>query len=107
MTDAALRGRSRAPELAALSEAALAVASDLEVESVLRTIVEAARTLAGARYAALGVPDEEGLFQQFVTAGVTDAQWKAIGPAPRAHGLLGVLLQRRTPYRTMTSYRLL
>lgn len=100
MTDAALRGRSRAPELAALSEAALAVASDLEVESVLRTIVEAARTLAGARYAALGVPDEEGLFQQFVTAGVTDAQWKAIGPAPRAHGLLGVLLQRRTPYRT-------
>ena len=100
MTDATLRGRSRAPELAALSEAALAVASDLEVESVLRTIVEAARTLAGARYAALGVPDEEGLFQQFVTAGVTDAQWKAIGPAPRGHGLLGVLLQRRTPYRT-------
>jgi signal transduction histidine kinase len=100
VTDAALRGRSRAPELAALSEAALAVASDLEVESVLRTIVEAARTLAGARYAALGVPDEEGLFQQFVTAGVSDAQWKAIGPAPRAHGLLGVLLSRRTPYRT-------
>jgi signal transduction histidine kinase len=100
VTDAALRGRSRAPELAALSEAALAVASDLEVESVLRTIVEAARTLAGARYAALGVPDEEGLFQQFVTAGVSDAQWKAIGPAPRAHGLLGVLLHRRTPYRT-------
>jgi signal transduction histidine kinase len=100
VTDATLRGRSRAPELAALSEAALAVASDLEVESVLRTIVEAARTLAGARYAALGVPDEEGLFQQFVTAGVTDAQWKAIGPAPRGHGLLGVLLQRRTPYRT-------
>ncbi|HET9900711.1 MAG TPA: GAF domain-containing sensor histidine kinase [Actinomycetes bacterium] len=100
MTDATLRGRSRAPELAALSEAALAVASDLEVESVLRTIVEAARTLAGARYAALGVPDEDGLFQQFVTAGVTDAQWKAIGPAPRGHGLLGVLLQRRTPYRT-------
>jgi signal transduction histidine kinase len=100
VTDATLRGRSRAPELAALSEAALAVASDLEVESVLRTIVEAARTLAGARYAALGVPDEDGLFQQFVTAGVTDAQWKAIGPAPRGHGLLGVLLQRRTPYRT-------
>jgi signal transduction histidine kinase len=100
VTDAALRGRSRAPELAALSEAALAVASDLEVESVLRTIVEAARTLAAARYAALGVPDEEGKFQQFVTAGVSDAEWKAIGPAPRAHGLLGVLLQRRTPYRT-------
>jgi signal transduction histidine kinase len=100
VTDAAIRGRSRAPELSALSEAALAVASDLEVESVLRTIVEAARTLAGARYAALGVPDEEGLFQQFVTAGVSEAQWKAIGPAPRGHGLLGVLLQRRTPYRT-------
>ena len=31
---------------------------------------------------------------------MADAQWKAIGPAPRGHGLLGVLLQRRTPYRT-------
>ncbi len=100
MADATTRGRTRAPELAALSEAALAVASDLEVESVLRTIVEAARTLAGARYAALGVPDEDGLFQQFVTAGISDSQWKAIGPVPRGHGLLGVLLQRRTPYRT-------
>jgi signal transduction histidine kinase len=100
VTDATTRGRTLAPELAALSEAALAVASDLDVESVLRTIVEAARTLAGARYAALGVPDEDGLFQQFVTAGVSDAQWKAIGPAPRGHGLLGVLLRQRTAYRT-------
>lgn len=100
VTEATLRSGSRAPELTALSEAALAVASDLDVESVLRTIVAAARTLAGAHYAALGVPDEEGLFQQFVTAGVSDAQWKAIGPAPRAHGLLGVLLHRRTAYRT-------
>lgn len=100
VTDATTRDRTLAPELAALSEAALAVASDLDVESVLRTIVEAARTLAGARYAALGVPDEDGLFQQFVTAGVSDAQWKAIGPAPRGHGLLGVLLRQRTAYRT-------
>lgn len=93
-------GGTRAPVLAALSEAVLAVTSQRSVEAILQTIVEVSRRLVDARYAALGVPDEESSFARFVTSGVTDAQWRAIGPLPRQHGLLGAMLRRSTPYRT-------
>ena len=46
--------------LESMSEAVLAIASEREVEPVLRRLVAAARELAGARYAALGIPDGEG-----------------------------------------------
>ncbi|MEA2159077.1 MAG: hypothetical protein QOD66_1457, partial [Solirubrobacteraceae bacterium] len=48
------------PALQAVSDAVLAVASKLSVEEVLQRLVDAARGLAGARYAALGIPDGEG-----------------------------------------------
>jgi signal transduction histidine kinase len=92
-------GCPRSPLLAALSEAVLAVTSQRSVEAILQTIVEVSRRLVNARYAALGVPDDEGSFARFVTSGVTDAQWRAIGPLPRQHGLLGAMLRRSTPYR--------
>lgn len=86
---------------AALSDAVLAVARERELEPVLDRIVAAARTLSGARYAALGVPDEDGTgFGRFLTAGLTDSEIEAIGPLPRTHGLLGSLLADPTPYRT-------
>ena len=90
---------ARSPLLAALSEAALAVTSQRSVDAILQTIVEVSRRLVDARYAALGVPDDEDSFARFVTSGVTDAQWRAIGPLPRRHGLLGAMLRRSTPYR--------
>jgi hypothetical protein len=37
---------------------------------VLSRLVHAARELAGARYAALGIPDREGAFAQFLTSGM-------------------------------------
>lgn len=92
-------GCARPGVLAALSEAVLAVTSQRSVDAILQTIVEVARRLVEARYAALGVPDDEGSFARFVTSGVTDAQWRAIGPLPRQHGLLGAMLRRSTPYR--------
>ena len=83
----------------AVSAAILAMNRQLEVREVLQTIVASARELLGAEYAALGVPDDHGGFAQFVVDGVSDAQWKAIGPLPRQHGVLAAMLQQATPQR--------
>jgi signal transduction histidine kinase len=85
--------------LAAVSSALLAMSRHLEVRDVLKTIVASARELLGAEYAALGVPDDHGGFAQFVVDGVSDAQWKAIGPLPRQHGILAAMLHEATPER--------
>ncbi len=71
----------------------------LEVGDVLKTIVASARELLDAEYAALGVPDDNGGFAQFVVDGVSDEQWKAIGPLPRQHGILAAMLQEAKPQR--------
>ncbi|HEX7744163.1 MAG TPA: GAF domain-containing sensor histidine kinase [Micromonosporaceae bacterium] len=86
-------------ELRELSAAVLAVASRRSVREVLQTIVSAAGRLLDARYAALGIPDEEGGFAEFLADGISDEQWAAIGPVPRQHGLLGVMLHDPHPIR--------
>ena len=86
-------------ELREVSAAVLAVTSHLSVREVLQTIVTAARRLLDARYAALGVPDEKGSFAEFLADGLTPAQWRAIGPVPRQHGLLGLMLSDPNPVR--------
>src|SRR4051794_25231210 len=85
--------------LAAVSSALLAMSRHLEVRDVLKTIVASARELLDAEYAALGVPDDHGGFAQFVVDGVSDAQWKAIGPLPRQHGILAAMLHEARPER--------
>ncbi|MGP3921898.1 GAF domain-containing sensor histidine kinase [Streptomyces sp. 8N616] len=85
--------------LAAVSAALLAMSRHLEVRDALQTIVASARELLDAEYAALGVPDDHGGFAQFVVDGVSDDQWKAIGPLPRQHGILAAMLREATPQR--------
>lgn len=94
--------RARDAALAAmseLSEAVLAVTRHLDTSAVLRTILRTARDLVGAQYAALGVPDGAGSFARFLVEGVSDEQWRAIGPLPRQHGMLGVMMQDPHPQR--------
>ena len=86
--------------LRAVAEAVVGVAGDLSIDAVLERLVAAARDLAGARYAALGVPDEDGGFARFLTAGMTDEEIEAMGPLPRTHGLLAAMLTDPTPHRT-------
>jgi signal transduction histidine kinase len=88
------------PALRAVSDAVLAVASELSVEEVLQRLVDRARELAGARYAALGMPDGSGGFGRFLVAGMSDELIAAMGPLPRTHGLLGAMLETQTPLRT-------
>ena len=82
-----------------VSQVVLAVASQVSVTDVLTMIVRSARSLAGARYAALGVPDDSGSFAEFIVDGLTAAEQAAIGPLPRQHGLLGVMLAEGRPMR--------
>jgi len=88
------------PALKAVSDAVLAVASQRSVEEVLQQLVECARELAGARYAALGIPDGAGGFSQFLTTGMSDELIASMGPLPRTHGMLGAMLEEITPFRT-------
>ncbi|WP_137990201.1 GAF domain-containing sensor histidine kinase [Streptomyces vilmorinianum] len=85
--------------LAAVSTALLAMSRHLEVRDVLKTIVASARELLDAEYAALGVPDDHGGFAQFVVDGVSEEQWRAIGPLPRQHGILAAMLHKAEPER--------
>jgi signal transduction histidine kinase len=86
-------------ELYQVSQAVLSVNRQMSVRDVLQVIVRSARSLVGARYAALGVPDEGDSFAEFVVDGMSAEQWQAIGPLPRRHGMLGVLLNEGQPER--------
>lgn len=82
-----------------VQRALIGAIGDMTFDAVLQHLVDAALDLVHARYAALGVPDGEGGFSKFITAGMTDDQIEALGPLPRTHGILGAMLDHRTPYR--------
>ena len=86
-------------ELEALVEATRAIAEVLDVEAVLRLIVESVRDLVGAEYAALGIVDSTGRIERFITVGVTTEERARIGSPPRGHGLLGLIIRERHSYR--------
>ncbi|MFC7733835.1 GAF domain-containing protein [Actinomadura keratinilytica] len=78
----------------ALLEAVVSIGSELDLETVLHRIVEAATTLVDARYGALGVIGEEGeRLVEFITVGVPDRQIEEIGHWPHGHGILGLLIK--------------
>ena len=70
---AALRER-----ISALSAASLRISASLDLETVLREVVESAQSLTGARLGAIATIDEAGAPQDFVTSGITEAQHRAI-----------------------------
>lgn len=78
--------------LRALLRANRAVVSHLDLPIVLRTIVEAAVELVGARYGALGVIAEGGGLEEFIHVGMSAEQVASIGHLPEGHGLLGALI---------------
>ena len=74
--------------------------SELELEPVLRRVVEAAQELTGARYAALGILDEEkGALERFLFVGVDERTRERIGALPRGLGVLGELIKDPRPLR--------
>ena len=83
-----------------LLDAVMTVGADLDLETVLRHIVESAVSLVDARYGALGVLDESGTrLSQFITVGMGDEIYQAIGTLPEGHGILGLLILEPKPIR--------
>ena len=79
--------------LAALDAATRGIANILELDTVLRLIVERVRELVRARYAALGIVDSVGVIERFVTVGISTDDRERIGQLPRGHGLLGLIIR--------------
>src|SRR5918995_6252140 len=72
----------------------------LDPEAVLERLLEVARELTGARYAAIGVLDERReRLERFLTRGVDEDTHRAIGDLPRGRGVLGVLIRDPRPLR--------
>ncbi|OIK07616.1 hypothetical protein BIV23_03525 [Streptomyces monashensis] len=79
--------------------AVVAVSADLDTRTVLHRIVEAATDLVGARYGALGVLGEDGVFTDLITVGIDDPDLCAAMGLPQGHGLLHALVDDRRPLR--------
>lgn len=90
----------RVRDLAALVEAGIAITSELSLDRALQRIVDVARGVLRARYAALGVvAEEDAQLERFIVSGM-DAETQArIGPLPVGHGILGALLREGKPLR--------
>lgn len=87
-------------QLNQLLDAILTVGSDLDLPAMLRRIVHSATDLAGATYGALGVLDESHTrLAQFITIGIDDETYEAIGDLPEGHGILGLLILDAKPLR--------
>jgi signal transduction histidine kinase len=85
--------------LAALDAALRGIAGVQSVDSVLQLIVDRCRDLAGAQYAALGIVDANGAIEAFLTSGIDAATRTRIGPLPRGHGLLGLIIRESSSFR--------
>ena len=85
--------------LVALHRASMVLVSDLSLDSVLERIVHLAREQAGARYAALGVLDEQGALERFIPVGMTAEEMRQMGHPPLGLGLLGAIHQEGTTLR--------
>jgi signal transduction histidine kinase len=82
-----------------LLDAVLAIGAGLDLQTVLRRIVEAAVQLVDAQYGALGVIDDADQLSQFLTVGVDEATAARIGALPRGEGILGLLIKDPQPLR--------
>lgn len=77
----------------ALHRATLSLYSDLSLDGVLQRITSAARELVNARYAALGIPDDQGGLETFIAQGMSDEEIKRIPHKPEGKGLLGEMIR--------------
>lgn len=89
----------RRAQMQALNIAGMSLTSELDTATVLQRVVDQARAVASAKYAALGVFDSDGLVEQFITSGISDEERARIGPLPHGLGLLGLLQKEQVTLR--------
>jgi two-component system sensor histidine kinase DevS len=85
--------------LIALHQSSLELVKDVSLETLLERIATVACEQSNARYAAVGVLDDEGQLKQFISVGMTDEETKRIPHPPRGLGMIGVLMESEEPIR--------
>lgn len=81
-------------------EATLLIEADLDLPALLRHVIDEAQSMTGARYAALGVLNEDRTtLAEFITAGLTPDEEAKIGARPTGRGVLGLLISDPKPLR--------
>lgn len=94
LESARVRAEDARARMASLVDAGLSLGRQLALDDLLTRIVQAAREVVGARYAALGVLDASRTrLAEFVTAGLSEDERAAIGDPPAGRGLLGALIR--------------
>jgi signal transduction histidine kinase len=94
------RSRLSSELLERLVEVGRSLVAELDLPTVLDRVLEVAREITGARYAALGILDEEKReLEQFLTLGIDDDRRAQIGSLPRGRGVLGLLIRDPQPLR--------
>jgi signal transduction histidine kinase len=84
---------NRAERLVALEASTRAIAAELDIDRVLGLIVDRVRDLVGAQFAALGITDGRGRIERFITSGISAEGRAQVGPVPKGHGLLGLIIR--------------
>ena len=83
----------------ALHHATLAVAERGDLEEVLQQIVDVARKLLNAQFAALGVPNDKNLLDAFIYSGLSAEDASLMEHLPVGLGLLGAILREQKTIR--------
>lgn len=83
-----------------LIEAGRSLVSERELEGVFQRLLDVAGDLTGARYAAIGILDDDREnLADFITAGIDPEAHTLIGDLPRGRGVLGMLISDPEPLR--------
>ena len=85
--------------LIALHRASLELVKDVSLETLLERIASTACEQADARYAAVGVLDDNGNLKKFITVGMTESEIKKMAHPPVGQGLIGALMGAEFPIR--------
>src|SRR5215216_6305127 len=85
--------------LIALHKASLELVKDVSLDRLLERIAAVACEQSDARYAALGVLDENGKLVKFISVGMTENEIKRIAHPPVGKGLIGELMGTEIPLR--------
>jgi signal transduction histidine kinase len=99
----AARARARAEratrQLTALDQAVRGISGVLDLDRVLQLITDRVRDLVNAQYAAIGIVNQDGTIERFITSGISDEDRARIGDLPRGRGLLGLIIRENRTYR--------
>lgn len=89
-----------AERLERLVSAGALLTSEMSLDGVLTRVITIAAEIIGARYSAIGVLAPDGrVLERFHTLGVSDAERERMGPPPRGHGILGLVIREQRVIR--------